>query len=110
MDLLLEGHVNGVSVLMWDRERGFHVSGVDANDFRDRWGHIHARQMHPSFYDPERLWLSQTGIDYLRPIFVNAAGVEDMEATRQTLFALANLTQPYHSVNIDVNKRIRFFD
>src|SRR6202521_3511058 len=62
VDLLLEGHVNGVSVLMWDRERGFHVSGVDANDFRDRWGLIHARKLHPSFYDAENLRLSPTGV------------------------------------------------
>src|SRR6202795_3216451 len=61
VDLLLEGRVNGVSILMWDREKGFHVSGVDANDFRDRWGHIHARQLHPSFYDAENLRLSPTG-------------------------------------------------
>src|SRR5436305_337552 len=38
VDLLLEGHVNGVSILMWDRERGFHLAGVDANDFPARWG------------------------------------------------------------------------
>ncbi len=55
VDLLLEGHVNGVSILQWNRERGFHVAGVDANDFRDRWGLIHARQLHPSFYDAENL-------------------------------------------------------
>jgi hypothetical protein len=64
---------------------------------------IHARQLHPSFYDLDRLWVSQTGIDYLRPIFVNAVGVEDMHATRLTLFADGNLTQPNHSANIDVN-------
>ena len=27
---------------------------------------------------------------------------------RQTLFAAGNLTQPYHSINTDINKRIRF--
>jgi hypothetical protein len=31
-----------------------------------------------------------------------------MEFTRQTLFAPGNLTQPYHSINTDINKRIRF--
>jgi hypothetical protein len=31
-----------------------------------------------------------------------------MEHTRQTLFASGNLTQPYHSINTDVNKRIRY--
>jgi 6-phosphofructokinase 1 len=110
VDLLLEGRVNGVSILMWDRERGFHVGGVDANDFRDRWGHIHARQVHPSFYDPERLHLSPTGVAYLLPIFANAVGPDDMEAVRRMLFNAGNLTQPYHSVNVDVNKRISFLD
>ena len=95
---------------MWNREHGFHLGHVDANDFRDRWGHIHARQLHPSFYDPERLHLSQTGVNYLLPIFTSAVGSDDMEAVRQTLFSPGNLTQPYHSVNVDVNKRIRFLE
>ncbi|HLJ95119.1 MAG TPA: 6-phosphofructokinase [Gemmataceae bacterium] len=110
VDLLLEGHVNGVSILLWNRERGFHVDGIDANDFRDRWGLIHARRMHPSCYDPDSLRVSQTGVNYLLPIFANAIGQDDLEAVRQTLFNAANLTQPYHSVNTDVNKRICFLD
>ncbi len=110
VDLLLEGHVNSVSILQWTRERGFHVAGVDANDFRDRWGHIHARQIHQSFYDPDSLRLSEVGVNYLLPIFANALGQEDMEAVRQTLFQPGNLTQPYHSVNVDVNKRICYLD
>src|SRR5205814_4103464 len=40
VDMLLEGQVNAVSILQWDPERGFHVAGVPANDFRDRWGLI----------------------------------------------------------------------
>ena len=110
VDLLLEGHVNSVSILGWDREHGFHVDGIDANDFRDRWGLIHARRMHPSFYDPEGLRLSRTGVEYLLPIFANAVGQDDLEAVRHTLFNAGNLTEPYHSVNIDVNKRICFLD
>jgi 6-phosphofructokinase 1 len=110
VDLLLEGHVNGVSILGWEREKGFHLAGIDANDFRDRWGHIHARQLHPSFYDPESLRLSRTGVEYLLPIFANAIGPEDMEAPRHGLFNPGNLTQPHHSVNVDVNKRICFLD
>ncbi|HVS39277.1 MAG TPA: 6-phosphofructokinase [Gemmataceae bacterium] len=110
VDLLLEGRVNGVSILMWNREKGFHVSGVDANDFRDRWGHIHARQVHRSFYDPENLRLSRTGVEYLLPIFRDAIGQDDMEALRQDLFKPGNLTQPYHSINVDVNKRICYLD
>ncbi len=110
VDLLLEGHVNGVSILQWDREHGFHVDHVNANDFHDRWGMIHARQLHPSFYDAENLRLSAMGVDYLTPIFGNAIGQDDLEAVRATLFQRGNLTQPYHSVNVDVNKRICFLD
>ena len=47
---------------------------------------------------------------YGSPIFANAIGEDDLEAVRQTLFNAGNLTQPYHSVNTDVNKRICFLD
>lgn len=108
VDLLLEGRSNAAAILQHSAEKGFYVEGCDANRFRDRWGHIHARRMHPSMYDCERLKPSQTGIDYLKPIFVNAIGEDDVEHVRQTMFAPGNLTQPYHSINTDVNKRIRF--
>jgi ATP-dependent phosphofructokinase / diphosphate-dependent phosphofructokinase len=110
VDLLLEGHVNGVAILQHDEARGFYVSGINGNDFRDRWGVIHARHVHPSFYDAERLGLSRTGVEYLLPIFNNAVGTEDIEHVRHSLFRRANLTEPYHSVNVDVNKRICFLD
>jgi ATP-dependent phosphofructokinase / diphosphate-dependent phosphofructokinase len=110
LDLLLEGHVNGVAILQHDVERGFYVAGINANDFRDRWGVIHARRVHPSFYDPERQSLSRIGVEYLAPIFSNALGTEDMEYARQNLFRRSNLTEPYHSVNVDVNKRISYLD
>ena len=48
--------------------------------------------------------------EYLLPIFTDAIGEDDMEHVRQTLFAAGNLTQPYHSINTDVNKRIRFLE
>jgi len=110
VDLLLEGHVNGVAILQWSRERGFYIDSVNANDFRDRFGLIHARQVHPAFYDAEALRPSRVGVDYLVPIFSDALGADDMEAVRQTLFRTSNLTQPYHSPNVDINKRIRFLD
>jgi 6-phosphofructokinase 1 len=106
VDLLLEGRVNTVSVLQWDRERGFYVDGVNGNDFRDRWGLIHARQIHSSFYNPEDMKPSRVGCDYLLPIFTNAIGPEDLEAVRRSLFNPGNLARPHHSVNTDVNKRI----
>ena len=110
VDMLVEGQMNAVSILQWNRERGFHVDGINGNDFRDRWGHIHSRQMHRSFYNPEEMKPSRVGIDYLLPIFTNSVGQDDMEEVRQMLFNAGNLTRPYHSVNTDVNKRICYLD
>jgi 6-phosphofructokinase 1 len=107
VDMLLLGQVNAVSILQWNQEKGFHVSSVPANDFRDRWGHIHARQMHPSFYDPVKMAPSAIGVDYLQTIFGTALGDDDCEAMKMT-FSPGNLTEPYHSVNTDINKRIRY--
>jgi ATP-dependent phosphofructokinase / diphosphate-dependent phosphofructokinase len=107
VDMLLLGQVNAVSILQWNQEKGFHVSSVPANDFRDRWGLIHARQMHPSFYDPVKMGPSAVGVDYLQTIFGPALGNDDCEAMKTT-FAPGNLTEPYHSVNTDINKRIRY--
>lgn len=110
VDLLLQGQPNMVAILQYSRQRGFYLDGVHANDFRDRWGLIHGRQMHPSFFDPQLLRPSQIGVDYLTPIFTNALGLDDLEHTRTTLFHPGNLTQPYHSVNVDISKRIRFLN
>ena len=107
VDALLDGQINAVSILQWNKEEGFHVSSVPANDFRDRWGLIHPRQMHPSFYDPVKMRPSKLGIEYLHNIFRNALGDDDCEAAK-TVFSSGNLTAPYHSVNTDVNKRIRY--
>jgi 6-phosphofructokinase 1 len=108
VDLLLDGQVNAVSILQWTNEKGFHLGNVYANDFRDRWGLIHARKMHPDLYDPQRLRPSQIGIDYLLPIFTKALGYDDLEAMRTDLFDESHLTLPYHSVNVDINKRIKY--
>ncbi|MSR54949.1 MAG: 6-phosphofructokinase [Gemmataceae bacterium] len=107
IDALLDGQINAVSILQWNKEQGFHVSSVPANDFRDRWGLIHSRQMHPSFYDPVKMRPSKLGIEYMHNIFRNALGDDDCEAAK-TVFSSGNLTAPYHSVNTDVNKRIRY--
>lgn len=108
VNLLQEGRNNTVAILQHSKARGFEVQGYDANRFRDRWGLIHARHMHPALYDPALMQPSRLGVDYLLPIFTNAIGNDDAEHMRQTLFAPGNLAQPYHSVNTDVNKRIRF--
>lgn len=110
VDMLLEGQNNAVSVLQYSKDKGFFQQGIPANDFRDRWGLIHARQLHPAFYDAENMRPSRIGVDYLMPIFTNSIGHDDLETVRQTLFAAGNLTHPYHSVNVDINKRIRFLD
>ncbi len=108
VDLLVEGRNNAVSVLQYHAQKGFHVEGYEGNRFRDRWGLIHARQMHLALYDPVLMKPSRTGIDYLLPIFTDAIGSDDAEHMRQTLFDPGNLVQPYHSVNTDVHKRIRY--
>ena len=110
VDLLAEGRNNAVSILQYDFSKGFHVAGYDANRFRDRWGLIHARYMHPLLYDPKLMKPSKMGIDYLLPIFTDAIGNDDAEHMRSTLFDPGNLTQPYHSINTDVHKRIRYLE
>jgi ATP-dependent phosphofructokinase / diphosphate-dependent phosphofructokinase len=110
VEMLLEGRNNAASILQYDSTRGFHVEAWDANRFRDRWGHIHARAMHPSLYDAALMKPSRLGVEYLLPIFTDAIGDDDAEHMRQTLFAPGNLAQPYHSINTDVHKRIRYLD
>ena len=66
--------------------------------------------MDPLLYDPKLMQPSPLGIDYLLPIFTEAIGGDDMEHIRQTLFAPGNLAQPYHSINTDIKKRIRYLE
>lgn len=108
LDLLVEGRNNAVAVLQYDKGRGFHVEGYDANRLRDRWGLIHARHVDPDLYDPVMMKPSQKGIEYLLPIFTGAIGHDDAEHMRQTVFDAGNLSQPYHSINTDIQKRIRY--
>ncbi len=110
VDLLAEGRNNAVSILQYNSTKGFYVEGYDANRFRDRWGLIHARSMHAELYDAKLMKPSRMGIDYLLPIFTDAIGHDDAEYMRQTLFDPGNLMQPYHSINTDVHKRIRYLE
>jgi 6-phosphofructokinase len=107
VEMLLEGRNNQLATLQWNPDRGFFVDAYDGNVLRDRWGVIHPRYMHKDFYDAELMRPSQTGIEYLLPIFTNAVGHADIEAIRQTVFDSGSLFRPYHSVNTDINKRIR---
>lgn len=110
VDMLLLGQMNAVSILQYTRDRGFYLSDAYANDFRDRWGLIHARMMHPSFYDPIAMRPSQVGIDYLIPIFTRAVGADDVEVLRNELFDPSHLRMRFHSVNIDIGKRIQYIE
>jgi len=108
VDMLLEGQNNAIAILQWNQEKGFYVDSFDGNALRDRWGVIHARHLHESFYDTELMRPSQTAVEYMLPIFTNAVGHADIEAIRQTVFDSGSLFRPYHSVNTDINKRIRY--
>jgi 6-phosphofructokinase 1 len=104
VDMLAQGLLNGVATLQY-RDGAFLLDSVHANQLRDRWGHIRARPLSPSFYDPIRMGPSARGVEYLRTIFRTALGPDDTEAIRR-LFDTSNLRQPYYSVNVDINKRI----
>lgn len=108
VEMLLAGQSNAISVLQWSEDSGFYLQSYPGNGFRDRWGKIHARSLHPSFYDPRRLHVSSTGINYLLPIFTKAIGTEDVEYIRESRFDSGNLLRRYHSINTDMQKRIRF--
>jgi 6-phosphofructokinase 1 len=110
VDMLLEGQNNSVATLNWNRQAGFYVDSLDANMLRDQWGYIHARTVHPSFYDKDRMRLSRTGVEYLLQIFTRAIGHDDMENIRNSLFDSGNLFRPYHSPNTDIARRIRYLD
>ena len=108
VEMLLDGQNNAVATLQWHRDKGFYVSSYPGNGFRDQWGLIHARNLHPSFYDPQRMHISRIGIDYLLPIFTNCVGPDDVLFIRETRFDSGNLFRRYHSVNTDIEKRTRY--
>jgi 6-phosphofructokinase 1 len=105
VELLAEGLHNCVATLQY-RDEGIVLDSVHANQLRDRWSAIHARPLSPSFYDPQRFQPSAKGVEYLRAIFTNALGADDLECQR-SLFNTGSLVRPYYSVNVDINKRIR---
>jgi len=110
VDMLVEGINNAVATVEWSHREGFDFGSIDANKLRDRWGLIHARQVHPTFYDGARMKPSRMGIEYLVPVFNNALGHDDMEHLRQTLFDTGNLFRQYHSITTDIQKRTRFLE
>lgn len=108
VEMLIDGQNNAVAILQWERERGFYVASYPGNGFRDQWGLIHARALHPTFYDPQRMHISSMGIDYLLPIFTNSIGPEDVLFIRETRFDSGNLFRRFHSINTDMEKRTRY--
>lgn len=108
VEMLVEGQNNCVSILQWSQDKGFYLDSIEGNSFRDQWGHIHARNLHPSFYNQQRMSISAEGAEYLLPIFTNAIGYDDVEQIRDTRFDAGNLFRRYHSVNTDVRKRVQF--
>jgi 6-phosphofructokinase 1 len=110
VDMLIAGQNNAIAILQWNLKQGFYLDSINANALRDRWGLIHARLMHPSFYDPQLMKPSPLGVGYLLPIFNNAIGHDDVEYIQRTSFNAGYLTQPYHSLNVDVGKRIRYVE
>lgn len=108
--MLLEGHNNYVSTLQWSEGRGFTVDRHDSAIFRDQYGEIHSRTVHPSFYDVNQFQISEQGKQYLHPIFAEAIGAEDTEFIRQSLFDFGNLYHGYKSVNVDIAKLTRHLE
>jgi 6-phosphofructokinase 1 len=108
VDLLVDGDNNCIATLQWTASRGFFVDSIPANKLRDQWGIIHPRQLHRSLYDAHRFQPSKLGTEFLLPIFTNAIGADDLEEVRIQQFNPGNLTRRYQSVNVDMQKRIRF--
>jgi 6-phosphofructokinase 1 len=108
VEMLVEEQNNSVATLQWSRSGGFYVDSFNGQVFRDQWGIIHARNVHPCMYDPVLMQPSSIGIEYLLPIFTTAIGDDDVEYIRQTVFDSGNLYRRYHSVNIDLQKQLRF--
>ncbi len=110
VDLLLEGRNNTVAVLQWNRRHGFYLDGFPAEGLRDRAGVVHARRVHPAFYDAGRMRPSAVGVNYLQQIFTGAVGHDDTEHLRERLFAPGRLSDPYLSINAAISRRIRYLD
>ncbi|MFY9255229.1 MAG: 6-phosphofructokinase [Fuerstiella sp.] len=107
VDLLATGANNSIATLQYSPTRGFEVDSISANKLRDQWGEIHPRCVHSTMYDEERMQPSVFGEDYLRTIFTNAIGWDDVEFLRAELFSPGNLAIRYQSVNADIRKRTR---
>ena len=105
VDLLNTGQSNVLSTLQYDSNTGFSVESLEADELRDSNGIIHARKVHPCFYDAAEMRISRLGVEYLLPIFENAIASSDMEAVRQSVFDSGNLHHKYASVQVRIARR-----
>ncbi|MEI8381925.1 MAG: 6-phosphofructokinase [Planctomycetota bacterium] len=106
VDLIVEGRNNAMATLQYSRESGFTLGSLAANKLRDRFGKIHPRQVHSSFYEKQRFQPSRLGKEYLRSVLTNALGSEDVEQMRATMFNPGKLATRFQSVCIDMSRRI----
>ena len=109
VEMLIGGQSNRVATLQWNAaDLTFRVDDYDADVFRDEWGEIHPRTVHPQLYDIVNLNITPTAHRYLQPIFDNAIGADDTEFIRQSLFDSGNLHDDYQSVNVKLQNRIEY--
>ena len=107
IDLLTSGFNNHISTIQWSTDDGFTLGHKSADEFRDEWGIIHARQVDPSFYNSSLLQVSTQGSRYLQNIFTNSIGADDADFLRNSLFDSGNLDLPYESINVSIKRRVR---
>ena len=107
VDLLHQDRSDHVATLQWSPESGFTVDGIPASQLRDRWGVVRPRRVHRSFFDEQQWKVSPRGGDYLRAIFTDAVGADDVEHLRGDLFDTGHLVTSYQSVNVRLAQRVR---
>ncbi|HCK51763.1 MAG TPA: 6-phosphofructokinase [Planctomycetaceae bacterium] len=107
VDLLHQGRPDHVATLQWSPDNGFAVDGISASDLRDRWGTVRPRLVHQSFFDGQQWRVSARGQDYLRAIFTDAVGADDVEHLRGDLFDAGHLATGFQSVNVKLAQRVR---
>ncbi len=109
VEMLTSGQNNRVATLQWDAAGlTFMLGNYDAGVFRDDWGEIHPRTVHPDLYDMDNLVVTPIAHQYLQPIFNEAIGADDAEFIRQSLFDSGNLHDTYQSVNVKLQNRIKY--
>lgn len=107
VELLVQGYNNSIATLQWSEQGGFKLDSILANTLRDPYQNIRPRELHPSFYDPQRFQPSKLGVEYLLKIFTDAIGHDDVESIRTSQFDPGNLTNRYRGFNIPMHKRIQ---